>query len=177
MLSLEDPDASWYATSRRSLRSSLRATRARTNFSEAHTALSGAVNIHFVCQVGDHCQNGQRVMTSTRPAPRPGDGLPRAKTTIVSLRIRSRPRLYRCSSLSYWRSARRSATWYFVEQAGAATRRLVGAGGLELTPGNRNSGPCRRGRRPLAALRSCGRRVLVPGGHSYATILRLHLLG
>ena len=36
---------------------------------ESHTALSGAVNIHFVCQVGDHCQNGQRVTVYVLPRP------------------------------------------------------------------------------------------------------------
>merc|ERR1712072_923579 len=36
---------------------------------EAHTALSGAVNIHFVCQVGDHCQNCQRVTVYVLPRP------------------------------------------------------------------------------------------------------------
>lgn len=36
---------------------------------EAHTALSGAVNVHFVCQVGDHCDNGQRVTVYVLPRP------------------------------------------------------------------------------------------------------------
>ena len=31
--------------------------------------MSGVVNIHFVCQVGDHCQNGQRVTVYVLPRP------------------------------------------------------------------------------------------------------------
>ena len=68
VLSLEDPDAvlvrdqptqSWVGDG----------NSGADELFEAHTALSGAVNIHFVCQVGDHCQNGQRVTVYVLPRP------------------------------------------------------------------------------------------------------------
>jgi len=68
VLSLEDPDAvlvrdqptqSWVGDG----------NSGADELFESHTALSGAVNIHFVCQVGDHCQNGQRVTVYVLPRP------------------------------------------------------------------------------------------------------------